>query len=373
MKYYLKTITYIILIFTLCVVSTAYASSASFFITKSVNTIQEGGRVTLDIRVKSADQAINAVSGKVIFPSNLLKVISASKDNSILNIWTHDLSIQNNQIPFEGVIINPGYIGDNGLIFNITFEAKSVGTATVYITDGSILANDGKGTNILSNLIPITFNITNSIIPNSTNPTIAPPVITPPQIKQPTESAIPIITNYSPVVNSKDSVYIEGVGEPNATTKISFNDISHKSLGEQFMDYVQYKKKKLSDIFLENNDKGFFQYVTPGNLVAGVYSATPSLVDTSTNTDKSGTGVQLLVNNSKIIKWLIIFINILILLIPIVALAMFIYFIPWYSSKRMRILRRKMSLEEEKIEINQHELEHQDELISHNDIPRPGV
>jgi hypothetical protein len=136
------------------------------------------------------------------------------------------------------------------------------------------------------------------------------------------------------------------------------------------MDFIQSKKKRLGDVLVKNNDKGLFEYVTPKNLVAGVYNATPFLVDENSNTNKPGLGVQLFVNDSKIVKWLIIFINILILLIPIVGLAMIVYFIPWYSTRRMRILKRKMGLEEEKIELTQHQLERQDEIMSIK-VPEP--
>jgi hypothetical protein len=165
---------------------------------------------------------------------------------------------------------------------------------------------------------------------------------------------------------------LKGKGEPNALTKISFEEVSKKSFGEQFMDFIQSKKKRLTDVLVKNNNQGLFEYITPNNLIAGVYNATPFLVDDNTNTSKPGLGVRLLVNDSKIIKALIIFINILILLIPIVGLIMIVYFIPWYSSKRMRILKRKMGLEEEKIELTAHELMRRDKLLSDEDkVPEP--
>ena len=47
-----------------------------------------------------------------------------------------------------------------------------------------------------------------------------------------------------------------------------------------------------------------------------------------------------------------------------VGLVILVYSIPIYASKRMRILNRRMGLEEEKIEITQHQLEHEDKVLS---------
>ena len=105
--------------------------------------------------------------------------------------------------------------------------------------------------------------------------------------------------------SSKESIYLKGKGEPNALTKLSFEEVSNKSFGEQFMDFIQSKKRRLTDVLVKNNDKGLFEYVTPNNLIAGAYNATPFLVDNDNNTSKPGLGVRLLISDSKIIKALI--------------------------------------------------------------------
>ena len=106
--------------------------------------------------------------------------------------------------------------------------------------------------------------------------------------------------------------------------------------------------------------------------MAGVYNATPFLVDSDANTEKPGLGVQLLVSDSKIVKMLVVVINVLGLLIPIVGLGVIIYFIPWYSFKRMRVLKKKLGLEEEKIEISGHQLLRQDKMID-KAVDKPTV
>lgn len=333
------------------------ADAASLFLSKSGDVVSQGNTVTIDVKVKSTDQSINAVSGTLTFPNDLLEIVSISRDTSILNIWTHDPNIGRNKISFEGVILNPGYQGSGGNIFHITFEAKRTGTATISFSEGSLLANDGLGTNVIEGLNSTTIRIIGSGALDLTSRPIAG--------STGRIQALPIILEYPRAINSKDMAYLKGKGEPNALTKITFEEISHKSYGEQFMDFIQSKKKRLSDVFVRNNADGSFEYVSPRNLIAGAYTATPFLVDTNANVEKPGLGVQLFVTDSRIIKALIVFINILILLIPIVGLIMLIYFIPWYSSRKMRILKRRMGLEEEKIVLTEHELERKDRLLSH--------
>ena len=120
---------------------------------------------------------------------------------------------------------------------------------------------------------------------------------------------------------------------------------------------MQTKRKKLDAVLVKNDPAGQFQYESGAGLVAGVYNATPFLVDSDTNTEKPGLGVQLLVSDSKIVKALVVLINILGLLIPIVGLGVIIYFIPWYSFKRMRVLGKKLGLEEEKLDISGKQME----------------
>ena len=136
-----------------------------------------------------------------------------------------------------------------------------------------------------------------------------------------------------------------------------------KSLGEQFIIALQSKKKKPTEALVKNDNNGFFQYISSDNLVAGAYNVTPYLVDEDKQTQKPGFGVQLLVNNSKIVKGLVVFINILALLIPVVCLGVIIYFIPWYSRLRMKILGHKIKLEDEQLNLSERQIKQKEELI----------
>ncbi len=368
MNYKIKLIIYsAVLLFVLSATSILAYSSASLFIFKSTSSVQVGDRITLSIKVKSTEQSINAVSGSVYFSEDLFRVVSVSKSKTIVNLWTREPSIQRNRINFEGIILNPGYQGSSGNIFDISFEAKKPGDAIIRIGEGAVLANDGQGTNILDSLDSTKIKIT----PRQVEPYAVSIAYTDSPSSKPI--ALPVITDYSASVLSKtqQSIYVKGKGEPNALTKISFKDSSIKSLGEQFIAYLQSKKKKLGEVLVKNDATGSFQYVSPTNLLAGAYNATPYLVDQTKNTERPGLGVQLLVSDSKIVRYIVILINVLGLLIPVVGLIVIIYFIPWYSWLRMRILKKRMGLEEEKIELTEHQLKRQDIKLDEDRVPKP--
>lgn len=340
--------------------NTVFAASTLFFTKPSF--VSEGDRVTVFLRVRSTDQPINAISGVVTFSENLLKPISVSKESSIINLWTGEPKIIRDRISFEGVILNPGFNGSNGIVLKIVFEAKERGLARLNFSEGSILANDGLGSNVLARLESNTLRINAvSLKPVSPIPSL---VVDKENTTDKNIAKLPVILEYNPSILSTEKLYLKGKGEPNTLTKIVFKDISVKSLGEQLLVLLQSKKIRPSEVLVKNDESGSFEYTSGTNLVAGVYNATPFLVDEEQNVDKPGFGTQILVSDSKIVKNLIVFINVLGLFIPIVILCVIIYFIPWYSWLRMRILKKKLGLEEEKIELSGINLARQENLLN---------
>lgn len=69
-----------------------------------------------------------------------------------MSFWAQEPSYSNSAgtVSFEGIVLNPGYLGSSGKIANITFVVGGAGNAAISFSSGSILANDGLGTNILT-------------------------------------------------------------------------------------------------------------------------------------------------------------------------------------------------------------------------------
>jgi hypothetical protein len=168
------------LIFLLGAVSFAQAASLSF--SPSSGTQQVGKNFTVSFFVNTQGEVMNASSGTVSFPPSLLEVVSISKTGSIFSLWVQEpgYSNTNGTINFEGVVLNPGFTGSAGKLLTVTFRPKAEGKATVTFNQGSVLANDGLGTNIASTLSSANFVIGPSTTQVPTAPTVSSLVIASP-------------------------------------------------------------------------------------------------------------------------------------------------------------------------------------------------
>ncbi|HRH23656.1 MAG TPA: cohesin domain-containing protein [Candidatus Magasanikbacteria bacterium] len=135
--------------------------AATISLSPSSGSYSVGQSFAVSVYVGSADQAMNATDGVISFPADLLEVSSVSKSGSILSLWVQEPSFSNTsgRVNFEGIVFNPGYTGKAGKIITVNFRAKAAGTASVSFSSGSVLANDGSGTNILTGLGRATFTI----------------------------------------------------------------------------------------------------------------------------------------------------------------------------------------------------------------------
>lgn len=126
------------------------------------------------VYVSSTEQAMNAASGVISFPQDKLEVVSLSKSGSILSLWVQGPTFSNSTgiITFEGIVLNPGFTGSNGKTITANLKVKAAGTAILSFFSGSVLANDGKGTNILTSLGNATFGLG-----GATPPTVSEPII----------------------------------------------------------------------------------------------------------------------------------------------------------------------------------------------------
>ena len=130
----------------------AFTFGATLEFSPASGSYQQGSVFTVNVFADSKGTALNALSGVVSYPNNLLEVVSISKGQSIISLWVQEPSFSNTAgtVNFEGIVLNPGYNGANGKVLTITFKVKSVGVANFSFPSGSILANDGDGSEIIS-------------------------------------------------------------------------------------------------------------------------------------------------------------------------------------------------------------------------------
>jgi len=183
------------IIFCLILLSTFYflfsvssAKAASLYFSPSAGNYYEGENFTITIKAE-ADVAINAIEGVFSFPTRYLEVIRLNKTNSIINLWIQKPSFSNvgdfGNVSFEGVILNPGFIGSDGKIIDVVFLVKNKGVVDLEFLRAAILANDGFGTNVtaLNGKAKFTL-LTTRAQPEEEKPGSQPPVIILKEIKQ---------------------------------------------------------------------------------------------------------------------------------------------------------------------------------------------
>jgi len=128
--------------------------AASLYLSPATGSYNVGQTFSASVYVSSTDQAMNALSGVISFPADKLEAISLSKSGSIITLWVQEPTLSNTlgTVNFEGIVLNPGFTGSSGKIITVNFKTKAVGLVPVTFSSGSVLANDGKGTNILASM-----------------------------------------------------------------------------------------------------------------------------------------------------------------------------------------------------------------------------
>ncbi len=138
----------------------AFAEAATLSLSPSTGVYTSGSTFSVKVMVNTGGQSVNAADGVVSFNPKELSVVSINRSSSIFNLWVAEPSFSNSAgtISFSGG--SPaGFTGQTGSIMTVTFRAAGAGTARVNYKSGSVLANDGRGTNILTSMNGGTYTI----------------------------------------------------------------------------------------------------------------------------------------------------------------------------------------------------------------------
>jgi len=183
--------------------------AASLSLAPGTGVYTSGATFSVNVRVNTQGKPINAAEGTLKFNPNELTVVNVNRASSIFNLWVAEPAFSNSAgtISFSGG--SPaGYTGSGGTVMSVTFRAAGAGSPRVSFTNGSVLANDGRGTNVLTAMNGGSF----TIQAQSVSP--APEVIT--------EYVAPANTPGAPVVTS-DSHSDSAAWHSDATASLSWN------------------------------------------------------------------------------------------------------------------------------------------------------
>ena len=118
-----------------------------------------GDTVAVALVVDTKGASVNAVGGNIAYSPDSVEIIDISTSDSIINYWVQEPRFSNasGTASFSGVVLSPGFTGSAGNIITLSFKAKRAGKTNIDITDAQVLANDGLGTNILTDVVPGTL------------------------------------------------------------------------------------------------------------------------------------------------------------------------------------------------------------------------
>lgn len=127
-----------------------FAHAATLSVSPNTGVYTAGQTFSARVVVNTGSDSINAADGTLSFNPKEITVVSISK-GSIFSLWTAEPSFSNSAgtITFSGGSPS-GYKGSGGTIITITFRAASAGSPKVSFSSGSVLAADGRGTNVLT-------------------------------------------------------------------------------------------------------------------------------------------------------------------------------------------------------------------------------
>lgn len=128
----------------------------------AAGTFFVGSTFDVSIVVDTGPQAINAVSAELRFPPDILQISNPVAGSSIVSLWSVPPTYSNEEglVRLQGGIPSPGVKTTQGVVTTLSFRAMRPGSASLVFTGNSqVLANDGRGTNILSLTIGATYRI----------------------------------------------------------------------------------------------------------------------------------------------------------------------------------------------------------------------
>lgn len=123
------------------------------------NTLPVNDITTIKVNVDSKGNIVNGIEGKLIYnPQNLI-LEKVQIGDSFISLWVEKPNTNTpGVVSFAGVIPGGIVLSDSN-IFSLIFRAKQNSQNNITIEDFSLLVNDGSGSSLQSEIIPLSINI----------------------------------------------------------------------------------------------------------------------------------------------------------------------------------------------------------------------
>ncbi len=113
----------------------------------------------MKIEIAGIKTPVNAIQADLSFDSSKLELVDISTEGSFATIFIQkEINNEGGYARLTGGLPNPGFFSDHGIFATVFFKGKEPGVVKVeYLPSSMVLANDGRGTNVLKDLSTVSY------------------------------------------------------------------------------------------------------------------------------------------------------------------------------------------------------------------------
>ena len=137
-----------------------FVHAARLYLTPASGTFPVGSTITVQVRVNSEGEAVNTAEANIVFTGDTIQLVDVEGGDVFYLSAPGSPAKTATSAYFGGGLPTPGFTGTAGNLGTMTFRVVREGTASLSITNGKVLLNDGIGTNALSGTAGARFTIT---------------------------------------------------------------------------------------------------------------------------------------------------------------------------------------------------------------------
>jgi len=130
-----------------------------FFVIPAKGQFYVGDVFPMKIDIVGIKTPINAVQADISFDATKVEVVDFSNAESFANIFLQkEINNELGYARLSGGLPNPGFGEEHGFFGTVYFKGKAPGAVKVeFLPSSLVLANDGRGTNVLKEIAPATY------------------------------------------------------------------------------------------------------------------------------------------------------------------------------------------------------------------------
>lgn len=140
------------------------SGAAQIYLAEPPTNIHPGQTFDLEVRMSSRTRSVNAAQFQLVFNPAILEVLTMTTTESFCSFYAaNSFDTIKGEVEVACGTPNPGFTGDS-VLAKITMRANTAGETSLTLNPDKtmVLANDGKGTNLVKDLDPYSLVITPS-------------------------------------------------------------------------------------------------------------------------------------------------------------------------------------------------------------------